>query len=381
MKNPIIRALFRTWFTGALFCLAVLGYTFYGTLWLYRFMLAFKKLLLIIALIAVAAAAAAGYVFGPFHVRGRQVEFTIEKGATLRAIARTLRQERVVPSSKALILWVKLAGIEKKIQAGRLSFFAGEGVAAAAQGLLHAEPVEVSVTVPEGLTIAQTAGIIAHVLKADSAAFVNLCLDSGFAKECGISARSLEGYLFPDSYRFPPDAGPQDIVKKLAGHFNEMYASIVQTGTATGLSRRETVVLASIIEKEAAIASERPLISGVFHNRLKKRIPLGADPTTRYVLGKFSGPLLASDLALQSPYNTRLHTGLPPGPICSPGLASLTAALCPQQTTMLYFVARWDGSGSHDFSMTYQEHSRKTDVIRRSNEHRKAQALREKAGG
>jgi UPF0755 protein len=168
----------------------------------------------------------------------------------------------------------------------------------------------------------------------------------------------------------------------MTDHFNEMYATIAQPpGGATELTKHETVILASIIEKEDELASERPLISGVFHNRLKKGIPLGADPTTRYILGKFSGPLFASDLSLQSPYNTRLHAGLPPGPICSPGLASLTAALCPQQTTMLFFVARWDGSGSHDFSMTNAEHSRKKDAILRSNEQRKAQAAREKAGG
>jgi UPF0755 protein len=382
MKTTMIRALYRTWFTGAIFILAALGYTFYAILWLYRFVLAFKKIFLVILLVVAATAITAEYVFGPFHVRGKQVEFTIEKGAALRDIARTLRREHVIPSSKALILWVRLAGTEKKIQAGRASFFVGEGVAAAAKKLLRAEPIELSLTVPEGLTLSQTAGIIAKVLKADSAAFVKVCTDSGVARECGMSAPTLEGYLFPDTYRFPPDIAPAGIVKRMTDHFNEMYATIAQPpGGETKLTKHETVILASIIEKEAELASERPLISGVFHNRLKKGIPLGADPTTRYILGKFSGPLFASDLSLQSPYNTRLHAGLPPGPICSPGLASLTAALCPQQTTMLFFVARWDGSGSHDFSITNAEHSRKKDAIIRSNEQRKAQAAREKAGG
>jgi UPF0755 protein len=382
MVNSIIRALHRTWFTGALFCLAALGYTFYGSLWLYRFVMSSKKLFLAILLFAVVAVALSAYIFGPFHVRGKQVEFTIEKGATLRAIARTLKQEHVVPSSTALVLWVKLAGTEKKIQSGRVSFFVGDGVSTAARKLLHAEPVELLLTVPEGLTLSQAAGIIAHVFGFDSAAFIKICQDSNEAHKYGINAASLEGYLFPDSYRFPPDVAPEVIVKRMTEHFNEMYATIAQPpGAATGLSKHETVVLASIIEKEAVVADERPLISGVFYNRLKKRIPLGADPTTRYILGKFSGPLHVSELSLQSPYNTRLHAGLPPGPICSPGLASLTAALCPQQTKMLYFVAKWDGSGSHDFSMTNQEHSRKKDAIRRSNEQRKAQAAQKKSGG
>jgi UPF0755 protein len=210
---------------------------------------------------------------------------------------------------------------------------------------------------------------------------VKVCQDSNEARKYGIGAPSLEGYLFPDTYRFPPDISPEGIVKRMMEHFNEMYETIARPpGAETGLTKHETVVLASIIEKEAELASERPLISGVFHNRLKKGIPLGADPTTRYIFGKFSGPLLASELSAQSPYNTRLHAGLPPGPICSPGLASLTAALCPQQTKMLFFVAKWDGSGSHDFSMTNEEHTRKKDAIRRSNDQRKAQAGRVKAG-
>jgi UPF0755 protein len=382
MVIRIVRALCRTWFTGALFCLAALGYTFYGILWLYRFVMTFKKLFFIVLFPAAAAVALAGYVFGPFHVRGKQVEFTIEKGTALHDIARTLKREHVVPSSMALILWMKLAGTEKKIQAGRASFFVGDGIPSASEKLLHAEPIELSVTFPEGLTLSQTAGIIAHVLKIDSTAFVKICQDSNEALKYGVNAPSLEGYLFPDTYRFPPDITPDGVVKRMTEHFNEMYATMTPPpGAATELTKHETVILASIIEKEAELASERPLISGVFHNRLKKGIPLGADPTTRYILGKFSGPLLASEVSVQSPYNTRLHAGLPPGPICSPGLASLTAAMRPQQTKMLFFVAKWYGSGGHDFSMTNEEHSRKKDAIRRSNEQRKAQAARQKAGG
>ncbi|HUI90868.1 MAG TPA: endolytic transglycosylase MltG [Chitinivibrionales bacterium] len=380
MKNPIFRALYRTWLTGALFFLAALGYAFYAALWLYRFVLTYKKLFLLLLVFTLVAAAAAGYVFGPLHARGKQVEFTIEKGAPLHDIAAALKRERVIPSSKALIVWMKLAGTEKKIQAGRASFFEGEGVAAAASQLLHAEPIELVLTVPEGLTLRQTAEIVARTLKVDSAAFVKACEDSAVARACGINEPTLEGYLFPDTYRLPPAITAEDIVKRMTEHFNEKYAAIAQPPDAgAALTRHEAVILASIIEKEAAVAAERPLISGVFHNRLKKGIPLGADPTTRYILGKFSGPLHVSELAVQSPYNTRLHAGLPPGPICSPGLASLTAALNPEQTKMLYFVAKWDGSGSHDFSMTNAEHARKKEEIVRSNEKRKSLAVKKKA--
>jgi UPF0755 protein len=136
------------------------------------------------------------------------------------------------------------------------------------------------------------------------------------------------------------------------------------------LTKKEIVILASIVEKEAALAEERPRIAGVFSNRLAVRLPLGADPTVRYALKKFSGPLLFQDLNIASRYNTRRYAGLPPGPICSPGQASLIAAMSPMRTNELYFVARWDGSGAHDFSVTNEEHSRKKIAIRYRNEKR-----------
>jgi UPF0755 protein len=136
------------------------------------------------------------------------------------------------------------------------------------------------------------------------------------------------------------------------------------------LTKREIIILASIVEKEAVLAEERPRIAGVFYNRLALRQPLGADPTVRYALKKFSGPLTFADLNVASPYNTRRFTGLPPGPICSPGRASLIAAMSPMRTNELYFVARWDGSGAHEFSVTNEEHSRKKLTIRYQNEKR-----------
>jgi UPF0755 protein len=136
------------------------------------------------------------------------------------------------------------------------------------------------------------------------------------------------------------------------------------------LTPRQVVILASIVEKEATLDEERGRIAGVFHNRLRLGYPLGADPTVRYALRKFSGPLRVSELNSRHPYNTRVHRGLPPGPICSPGLGSLEAAACPAETKDLYFVARWDGSGGHDFSRTLAEHERKKRLIRRQNAER-----------
>jgi UPF0755 protein len=371
----IIRLFTRTWFTGSLYLLAVLGYGFYFVLWIVRFMQ--TRTLLLISVIAACSAIAclAGYLFFPLHGAGRPVKIIVAPKTPLKQIGHTLKRERIIPSSTAFFLWIKASGTERRIQAGRFTFYRQEGIITAAKKLLHAEPIEVSITFPEGLTISQTAALAAATLHIDSAEFAFACLDSGTMQVHEGVAGSCEGYLFPDTYLFPPDVKARDVVKRMTDHFEEMYRTILPAGQAAPtLSRRETVVLASIIEKEATVASERPLISGVFHNRLEKKIPLGADPCVRYVVNKFTGPLLASDLSVSSPYNTRLHAGLPPGPICSPGLASLKAAMVPEKTKYLYFVAKWDGSGSHFFSLTNKEHEERKGEARRRNESRRMQA-------
>jgi len=261
--------------------------------------------------------------------------------------------------------------MEKHFQAGRFVFYVNEGAVSAAQKLLHAEPVEVAVTIPEGLTIEQTALLFHNALNIDTLEFDSLCAQADFIQKLEVDAPSLEGYLFPDTYRFSEDVTATDIIRRMIAHFNESFKTIAQPPEGQSqLSKNQVVILASIIEKEAVVESERPRISAVFHNRLKKGMPLGADPTVRYIFKKYSGPLLVSELKSRSPYNTRVFAGLPPGPICSPGLASLQAALMPAESRELYFVAKWDGSGAHDFSLTYVEHNKKKETIQRLNRQR-----------
>src|SRR5271157_1864580 len=177
MKNSFLRALVRTWCTGALYFLAALGYLFYAVLWSIRFMQKFKILFLSLALAATCVVAATVYLFVPSGGKAVPVEIVVEKGASIHAIARKLKAERVVPSSTAFVFWVRLLGMEKKMQAGKVSLFKGEGMVSAARKLLHAEPIELIVTVPEGLTIEQTAGIISRSLSVDSSEFVRVCGD------------------------------------------------------------------------------------------------------------------------------------------------------------------------------------------------------------
>jgi len=379
----MIKRIIRTWFTGALYILAAVGYSFFAILWVVRFMQTTRRLLVFLCAVILLLAGTGIYLFVPLHTSQTPIELTVEKGSSLRSIGRMLAKQGVVPSSTAFVLWMRFRGDESRIQAGRFTVFKGEGIVSASVKLLHATPIETTVTIPEGLTVEQTASIISRAFHIDSLEFVRECGDTEVLREHGIPALSCEGYLFPDTYRFPPDATARDIVRRMTAHFEEMFTTLSSppsavSTVASGFSKHEDVILASIVEREAEAASERTHISGVFHNRLSRRIPLGADPTIRYALRKFNGPLLVSELSMDTPFNTRRYAGLPPGPICSPGIASLSAALAPLQTKDLYFVAKWDGSGTHDFSTTNEEHCRKKNEIRRMNDLKKVHALQEK---
>jgi len=332
-----------------------------------------KRTFLISALLLVSLSAYFFYyLFFPLGNGGSKVEIIIPRGATVATMADSLKNHKVITSSTALRLWMKLKGTERKIQAGKITCNVGDGVFRASTILLNAKPIEVVFTIQEGLTIEQTAERISQVMEIDTAQFIRLCFDTVFIRELGLSVFSLEGYLFPDTYRFPKDAGVKEIIRKMVQCFNTAYSSLqADTSVISRYNRHQIVTIASIVEKEASVAWERARISGVFHNRLKLGYPLGADPTVRYALRKFSGPLKVSELNSSSPYNTRKYTGLPPGPICSPGKASLQAAIAPAETKDLYFVAKWDGSGEHDFSRTNEEHTRKKLLIRQQNEIRK----------
>ncbi len=371
-----LKALARLWFTGLLYCLAIAGYLFYILLWGFRIMQRLKILPLLFLLILGVLGGFATYLFVPLQEPGREITLVIEPGTAVIEIARQLEEKNVTPSGRALALWLRLRGLEKQVQAGRHQFREHEGMLSATKKLLEADAIYEKVTIPEGLTIEQTASQIKQSLPIDSARFVALCRDSAMISSLGFDEKSLEGYLFPETYRFSPDAKSKTILRRLTEQFRAAFTGLPQTAIAKSMTPHAIVTLASIVEKEATLASERPLIAGVFHNRLRIGYPLGADPTVRYALQKFSGPLRVSELKNSSPYNTRVHRGLPPGPICSPGLGALRATVSPAETKDLYFVAKWDGSGAHDFSRTLKEHERKKWRIRRENQKRKMQNQR-----
>ena len=363
----------RLWLLGALCLLAAAGFVFYGVLWVVRYMQTHMKLALAGAVIVLGGCALAWWCCAG-QPGGAAVELQVQPGQPLWSVARALEQRGAVRWAPALVAWMDLSGSDRRVQAGIHRFDGLESVFAAARRLQHAVPVEVAVTVPEGLVVEQVAAIMAAELHLDSARFVAACGTDSLLRSLGLEESSAEGYLFPDTYRFPPNATEEAVVRTMVARFREQYARVaLDTLIGARFPQRDIVTLASIVEKEATLAEERGHIAGVFHNRLRLGIQLGADPTVRYALRKFEGPLRVSELNSRSPYNTRVYRGLPPGPICSPGLPALQAAAAPLATTDLYFVARWDGSGGHDFSKTLAEHERKTREIRRQNE----QLLRE----
>lgn len=337
-----------------------------------------KIVIIFIVLIVVIFAVSVSFYFIPLKKPGKQIELIVKPGASVRSIAAMLKENKVIPHEKAFLVWIKLNKLEKNIQAGKVTFNEYDGIIRASKKLREAKAIEIDITIREGFTIEQTARMVVKIFPIDTNTFISLCYDKAFIQSLKIDVPSLEGFLYPNTYRFLPDAKSKEIITRFIKQFQTAYATIEQTELSKKFTMHEIITLASIVEKEATLPEERRHISGVFHNRLRFNISLGADPTVRFFLKKFSGPLRVSELRNPSPYNTRIHVGLPPGPICSPGKKAIEAAINPIKTKDLYFVAKWDGSGAHDFSETGAQHERKKLEIRRKNELRKKELKRGK---
>ncbi|MEN8687044.1 MAG: endolytic transglycosylase MltG, partial [Desulfuromonadales bacterium] len=213
------------------------------------------------------------------------------------------------------------------------------------------------VTIPEGFNLREIAVRLAETGIGTAEDFLAPCYDPGFIKELAIEADSLEGYLFPETYTYTSSSTVRQLLRAMVDQLNRHFSpAMLERAAALQMNRHELLTLASIIQKEAGNVMEMPLISAVFHNRLKRGIALQADPTVIYGIADFDGNLTRKHLATPTPYNTYRKRGLPPGPIASPGLFALRAAANPAKTKALYFVAR--GDGTHEFSETLREHNR-----------------------
>lgn len=281
----------------------------------------------------------------------------IPHGSGIQKIARILEDAGAVPDAGQFVLAARLTGYDQSLKAGKYKL-PQKASQMQILKILHAgRPYEDRVLIPEGLQAREIAAILARKVEIDSAAFMRLVMDSVFAHSLNVPANSLEGYLFPETYRLHWGISPESAIKIIvAEFFAQLPDSAEARARALGYSLHEMVTLASIIEGEAVVDSERAIISAVYHNRLRKGIRLQADPTIQYIIPDGPRRLLKRDLQIESRYNTYRYAGLPPGPINNPGRRSIEAALQPADVPYLYFVAR--GDGSHVFSVTLAQHNR-----------------------
>ena|SRR5581483_12001070 len=288
----------------------------------------------------------------------------IPAGASFKQVAALLYQQHLIASRFGFLLVGKLLGAERKIHPGEYALHPAmrpiDIINTLASGRIVLHPV----TIPEGYSIAQIADLLAEKRLVDRKEFIALAHDAAFIKTLGLDVPSLEGYLFPNTYQFPKHTSARDIMTAMVAEWDRVWTPELRSRAKDiNLSVHEVLTLASVIEKETGVDSERELVAGVFHNRLRKRIPLQSDPTVIYGLSDFDGNLRKRDLALDTPYNTYRHAGLPPGPIANPGERSIHAALYPVPSSYLYFVSRNDGT--HQFSSTLTEHNHAVDKYQR----------------
>ncbi|OGR04557.1 MAG: hypothetical protein A2511_11940 [Deltaproteobacteria bacterium RIFOXYD12_FULL_50_9] len=302
----------------------------------------------------------------------RMIEIPFKTG--LRGIQEILEKNGYIKNDIRFLLAARVMGVAKQLKAGEYALRYGLSPYQILLLLESGENVAKPVTIPEGLTAAQIADILAAGSWVDRKTFLNLTRDPDFIKELGIEAKSLEGYLFPDTYHLALGQSPQAIIRMMTNRFQTITAELSQRqepgvrglSPLGGLSLHEIITLASIVEKESAKPFERPMIAAVFLNRLKIGMPLQADPTVIYGLDSFNGNLTKHDLVTTTTYNTYTIKGLPPGPICNPGREAIQAVLqvtadeqtlkMARLTPYLYFVSKNDGT--HYFSKTLAEHNK-----------------------
>ena len=327
----------------------------------------------IIILLVVASAAGASYwIFSSVkapHDHTHSAEFIrIEKGSTPRQIVDRLASEGIISSSTAASLYLRLFGDSQGLQAGVYQFKSPISTIEVLKQLEKGQDLTVKLTIPEGFTRFDIAKRMAEkfggleVLDGDSprepfaseADILKLMDDTTLISDISPKATSLEGYMYPTTYTFPRDAKAGDVIKAMVEQFRKFWKpEWTAAAAAKGRTPNEIVTIASLIETETSVESERPTVASVIYNRLSRGVPLGIDQTNVYIAkmqGRWDGVINKSDLEVDSPYNTRIHVGLPPGPISSVTESSIRAALEPAQTDFLYYVRNVDlHDGSHWF--------------------------------
>jgi len=320
-----------------------------------------RKLLAIIVLtVVIAAIWLAWAIFSPVRLEGTTF-ITIKPGSTARQIASSLDDAGVIHSRTAFLIYHTLTG-RHTLKAGDYEFTRPSALPDLYSRLERGDVFVKIIVIPEGYNIFDIAIAMADAKICAPSEFLQVARsETALISDFAPHATSLEGFLFPDTYEFNRTATCHDVVSAMVKHFRQEAMSI---GITSDVQR--TVTLASFVEKETRLPDERPLVAGVFENRLQKKMPLATDPSVIYaaeLAGTWSGVIHRSDLQRDSPYNTYRFPGLPPGPIANPGRSALESALHPAHTSYLYFVA--DNTGGHNFARTIDEHNKNVAAYRK----------------
>lgn len=312
-------------------------------------------LLLIIALVIL------GNMGKPLNPDNTQsISVTVEQGSSTGQIAQNLADKGIIDNPSSFKFWSRIKGYDSQYKAGTYALAPSMSFADIAEILVGGKVSTINFTIPEGYTIYQVADALSERGLVDRDVFVNLLengnFDYDFLEGAQPGSNHLEGYLFPNTYSVAEGASEEDFINVMLGQFGkEVTEEHYLKAEKLGLSMNQVVIIASIIERECKVAEERPLVASVIYNRLDKGMALQMCSTVQYILGEPKAVLSIADTQIQSPYNTYLNTGLPPGPICSPGLASIEAALNPADTDYLYFVLSEKLDGTSNFSDNYED--------------------------
>ncbi len=284
----------------------------------------------------------------------------IKKGSHLKKVSEVLEQEGIIKNRQIFVFLTTILGKKNKVKAGEYEFHTPMLPLEVLDALVKGQVKRHLVTIPEGYTLSQIAQVLESLDLVEKKGFLQKASSPALINALGLSqlaGPTLEGFLFPDTYHLFREMDPEEVIQMMVHQFKKVSGQdLAHRAPELGFSEREAVILASVIEKETPLPEEKPLISAVFHNRLKKKIPLQSDPTVIYGIKNFNGNLTKEDLLRRTPYNTYLMVGLPPTPICNPGKESLLAAVHPAPVPYLYFVSKNDGS--HYFSSEIEEHNR-----------------------
>jgi UPF0755 protein len=328
---------------------------------------------ILLALLVVLPLAACGG-----NPQGEPVRFTVPQGAGMIAVADTLANREVIRWPTLFRLYARHRGVERTIKPGTYEMQRGTAWSEILDRMVAGDVVTLNIVVPEGWTAVQIAARIAQATDTPVDSVVEALMSEELASELDVPGPTLEGYLYPATYIFPVGIRPRQAIETMVRRYRQAWTpELRERADSMGLSEREVVTLASIVEKEARRWTERDTIAAVFLNRLRINMPLQADPTVQYALGAHQSRLLYAhiDSVADHPYNTYRRRGLPPGPIASPSQGAIRATLHPASVDFLYFVARPDGS--HIFTRTLAEHNRARVQVRRQLD---AAAARREAG-